>query len=111
KSAAGLDLTRLFIGSEGILGFITEVQLRLWGLPEMVQAAVCQFPDLESAMSVVIGALQIGVPVARIELLDEVQMDASKRYSKLDEFEALPTLFIEFHGSPAAVREQVATMQ
>jgi len=111
KSAAGLDLTRLFVGSEGILGFITEVQLRLWGLPEMVQAAVCQFPDLESAISVVIGALQFGVPLARIELLDEVQMDACKRYSKLDEFEALPTLFIEFHGSPAAVREQVATMQ
>jgi D-lactate dehydrogenase (cytochrome) len=111
KTAAGLDLTRLFVGSEGILGFITEVQLRLWGLPEVVQAAVCQFTDLESAMSVVVAALQVGVPVARIELLDDVQMDACKRYSKLDEFEAVPTLFIEFHGSPAAVSEQVATLQ
>jgi D-lactate dehydrogenase (cytochrome) len=111
KTAAGLDLTRLFVGSEGILGLVTELQLRLWGLPEVVQAAVCQFPDLESAMAVVISALQIGVPVARIELLDDVQMDACIRYSRLDEFKPQPTLFIEFHGSPAAVREQVETMQ
>jgi D-lactate dehydrogenase (cytochrome) len=111
KSSAGYDLTRLFVGSEGILGLVTELQLRLWGLPEVVQAAVCQFPDLESAMAVVISALQIGVPVARIELLDDVQMDACIRYSRLDEFKPQPTLFIEFHGSPAAVREQVETMQ
>jgi D-lactate dehydrogenase (cytochrome) len=111
KTAAGLDLTRLLVGSEGILGIVTELQLRLWGLPEVVQAAVCQFPDLQSAMQVVIGTLQLGVPVARIELLDEVQMDACIRYSHLDEFKPLPTLFIEFHGSPAAVREQVETLQ
>jgi D-lactate dehydrogenase (cytochrome) len=111
KTAAGLDLTRLFIGSEGILGLITEVQLRLWGLPETVQAAVCQFPTLESAIQVVILAMQMGIPVARIELFDEVQIDAVVRYSKLPGLELLPTLFIEFHGSPAAVAEQVEAVQ
>ncbi len=111
KTAAGFDLTRLFVGSEGLLGVITEVQLRLWGLPEVVKAAVCQFPDLGSAVGVVIAALQLGVPVARIELLDDVQMDACIRYSQLHEFQALPTLFIEFHGSPAAVDEQIQTLQ
>jgi D-lactate dehydrogenase (cytochrome) len=111
KTAAGLDLTRLFVGSEGILGFITEIQLRLWGLPETVEAAVCQFRDVDSAVQVVISALQMGVPLARIELLDDVQMQACIAYSKLDEFKPLPTLFIEFHGSPAAVREQVETLE
>ena len=111
KTAAGFDLTRLFVGSEGLLGVITEVQLRLWGLPEVVKAAVCQFPDLGAAVGVVIAALQLGVPVARIELLDEVQMDACIRHSQLHEFRALPTLFIEFHGSPATVDEQIATLQ
>ncbi len=111
KTAAGFDLTRLFVGSEGLLGVITEVQLRLWGLPEVVKAAVCQFPDLESAVGVVIAALQLGVPVARIELLDDVQMDACIRYSQLNEYRALPTLFIEFHGSPATVDEQIHTLQ
>jgi D-lactate dehydrogenase (cytochrome) len=111
KTAAGLDLTRLFVGSEGILGFITEVQLRLWGLPETVEAAVCQFPDVDSAVQVVISALQMGVPLARIELLDDVQMQACIAYSKLDDFKPLPTLCIEFHGSPAAVREQVETLE
>lgn len=110
KTAAGLDLTRLFVGSEGILGLITEVQLRLWGLPETVQAAVCQFPTLASAIQVVIQAMQMGIPVARIELFDEVQIDAVIRYSKLTGLGLLPTLFIEFHGSPAAVAEQVGTM-
>lgn len=111
KTAAGLDLTRLFIGSEGMLGFITELQLKLWGLPEVVKAATCQFPDLKAAISVVIGTLQIGVPVARIELLDAVQMDACIRYSKLPGLLALPTLFLEFHGGPAAVDEQIQTVQ
>jgi D-lactate dehydrogenase (cytochrome) len=111
KTAAGLDLTRLFVGSEGILGIITEIQLRLWGLPETVEAAVCQFPDVASAIQVVISALQMGVPLARIELLDDVQMQACIAYSKLEEYAPLPTLFIEFHGSPAAVREQVETLQ
>ncbi|NBU31261.1 MAG: FAD-binding protein [Actinobacteria bacterium] len=111
KTAAGLDLTRLFIGSEGILGFITEIQLRLWGQPETVRAAVCQFPDLSGAVRTVISALQMGVPLARVELLDALQMHACIAYSKLDGFKELPTLFIEFHGSPAAVSEQIVTME
>lgn len=111
KTAAGLDLTRLYVGSEGTLGVITEVQLRLYGLPEVVRAAVCQFPDLHAAVGVVISALQLGVPLARVELLDEVQMDACIRYSRLNEYAAAPTLFLEFHGSPAAVAEQIQIMQ
>lgn len=111
KSASGFDLTRLYVGSEGLLGIITEVQLRLYGLPEQVVAAVCQFETLRDAMDTVIATLQIGIPVARIELLNDVQMDSCIRYSKLDEFEALPTLFIEFHGSEAAVADQVATVE
>ncbi|MBN8749817.1 putative FAD-linked oxidoreductase [Xylophilus ampelinus] len=111
KTAAGLDLTRLFVGSEGVLGIVTEVQLRLWGLPETVQAAVCQFDDLSSAVQTVIATLQVGIPVARIELLDDVQMAACVAYSRLEGFEPLPTLFIEFHGGPAAVREQIETLE
>lgn len=111
KTAAGLDLTRLFVGSEGVLGFITEVQLRLWGLPETVKAASCQFPSLSQAVHTVIATLQMGIPVARIELLDEVQVQACVAYSKLENLAPLPTLFIEFHGSPAAVREQVESLQ
>lgn len=111
KTAAGLDLTRLYVGSEGTLGVITEVQLRLFGLPEVVKAAVCQFPDLTSAVGVVIAALQLGVPLARVELLDEVQMDACIRYSRLHQYTATPSLFLEFHGSPAAVDEQIETLQ
>jgi D-lactate dehydrogenase (cytochrome) len=111
KTAAGLDLTRLFIGSEGVLGFITELQLKLWGLPETVKAATCQFPDLAVAIRVVIATLQIGVPVARMELLDAVQMDACIRYSQLPGLQALPTLFLELHGGPAAVDEQIQTLE
>ncbi|MDH3413960.1 MAG: FAD-binding protein, partial [Gammaproteobacteria bacterium] len=83
KSSAGYDLTRLFIGSEGTLGVITEIQLKLYGIPEAVSSAVCSFETLEGAVNAVIQTIQMGIPVARIELLDEVQMDAINRYSDL----------------------------
>jgi D-lactate dehydrogenase (cytochrome) len=111
KSAAGYDLTRLMIGAEGTLGVITEIQLRLYGVPEAISAAVCPFDDLAGAVAAVIVAMQHGIPVARIELLDEVQMDACIRYSKLEGMAAKPTLFFEFHGSAAAVAEQAEAMQ
>ncbi|MEO8847506.1 MAG: FAD-linked oxidase C-terminal domain-containing protein, partial [Casimicrobiaceae bacterium] len=111
KSSAGYDLTRLYVGSEGTLGVITEIQLRLYGLPEAILAAVCQFPDLAAATHTVITAMQMSIPVARIELLDDVQMDACIRYSKLEGFEAKPTLFFEFHGTEASAREQADLMQ
>ncbi|MEO8485848.1 MAG: FAD-linked oxidase C-terminal domain-containing protein [Betaproteobacteria bacterium] len=111
KSSAGYDLTRLFVGSEGTLGVITEVGLRLYGVPESITAAVGQFADLRSAVQAVIVAMQMGIPVARIELLDDVQMDACIRYSKLEGYEAKPTLFFEFHGTPAGVAEQSELMQ
>ena len=109
KSSAGYDLTRLLVGSEGTLAVITEIQLRLYGIPEAISAAVCPFDTLEGAVNTVITTIQMGVPVARIELLDEVQMDASNRYSGLD-YPVQPTLFFEFHGSPASVAEQAKTV-
>ncbi|MCA1242452.1 FAD-binding protein [Stappia stellulata] len=105
KSSAGYDLTRLLVGSEGTLGIITEVTLRLHGIPEAVSGGVCPFPDLESACNAVIMTIQCGLPVARIELLDAMQIRASNAYSKLDLAET-PTLFVEFHGTPDGVREQ-----
>jgi D-lactate dehydrogenase (cytochrome) len=106
KSAAGYDLTRLFIGAEGTLGIITEITLRLYGIPEVISAATCSFETLEGAVSTVVQSLQLGVPLARVELLDEVQMRAVNLRSKLGEPE-LPTLFFEFHGSQAHVKEQI----
>lgn len=108
KSATGYDLTHLMIGSEGTLGVITEIQLRLHGIPEAMSAAICQFPSLEAAVESVISVLQAGVPIARIELLDEVQMAASIAYSKLEGYVPAPTLLLEFHGSTAGVAEQAA---
>jgi D-lactate dehydrogenase (cytochrome) len=105
KSAAGYDLTRLFIGSEGTLGIITGLTLRLMPVPEASASAVCAFPDLKSAVSTVTQAMKAGMPLARIELLDEVFMEAAVRFAHLD-YQIAPTLFFELHGSPSVVADQ-----
>src|SRR5208337_3767931 len=110
KSAAGYDLTRLFVGSEGTLGVITEVTVRLYGVPAAVSSAVCSFPSVNAAVNVVIKTIQLGVPVARIELADAVQMDAINKYSKLN-LRVAPTLWLEFHGIESSVKEQAETVQ
>ncbi|MET0371942.1 MAG: FAD-linked oxidase C-terminal domain-containing protein [Sphingobium sp.] len=108
KSAAGYDLTRVYVGSEGTLGIVTEIRLRLYGIPETMAAATCAFDDLAGAVNTVTQLIQIGVPVARVELLDDVQVRACNAYSNLNLPEK-PHLFLEFHGSEAATAEQAET--
>lgn len=107
KTSAGYDLTRLLVGSEGTLGLITEVTLRLQGIPEAMRAARCSFPSVGAATEAVMATIQFGVPIARIELLDEMCVEAANGYSKLGLPEGKPMLFLEFHGSEANVAEQV----
>lgn len=110
KSSAGYDLTRIFVGSEGTLGIITEVTVRLYPQPEAISAAICNFPDLSSAVQCVIQVIQMGVPIARVEFMDTVAVRATNAYSKLSLKES-PLLLFEFHGSPAGVREQAEIVQ
>ncbi|MDA8450972.1 FAD-binding protein [Acidovorax sp. NCPPB 3859] len=110
KSAAGYDLTRLLVGSEGTLGVITEVTLRLYPLPEAVSAAICSFPSIEAAVRTVIQTIQLGVPIARVELIDANTVRMVNAHSKLGLREE-PMLLMEFHGSPAGVQEQAETVQ
>ena len=111
KTSAGYNLTNLFIGSEGTLGIITEIQLRLSPIPESIMSAVCHFPSLEKAVQTAQQVIQYGVPIARIEMLNKEQMEISINYSKLKDIEAVPTLFFEFHGSEASNRENIKIVE
>jgi D-lactate dehydrogenase (cytochrome) len=110
KSAAGYDLTRLFVGSEGTLGVMTEITLRIYPLPEAVSAAICSFPSIEAAVRTTITTIQMGVPIARVELIDSNTVRMVNQYAKLNLAES-PMLLMEFHGSPAGVKEQAETVQ
>ena len=110
KSSAGYDLTRLFVGSEGTLGVITEITLRIYPLPEAVSAAICSFPSIEAAVRTVIETIQLGVPIARVELIDVNTVRMVNAYAKLSLREE-PMLLMEFHGSPTGVKEQAETVQ
>jgi len=111
KSSAGYDLTRLFVGSEGTLGIITELTVKVYGVPEATSAAVCAFPSLEDAVNTTILTIQSGIPVARVELVSKEMMGACISYSKLEGFDVADHLFFEFHGSEAGVKEQAETVQ
>jgi len=111
KTAAGYNLTNLFIGSEGTLGIISEIHLRLSPIPESIMSAVCQFPDLESAVLTAQEIIQYGVTIARIEMLNKDQMQISINYSKLENLEAKPTLFFEFHGSEQSNKESIEIVE
>jgi D-lactate dehydrogenase (cytochrome) len=108
KSSAGYDLTRLIVGSEGTLGVITSLTLKLQGIPQAISGGVCPFPTLEAAANAVIMTIQMGLPVARIELVNALQVQAINAYSKLD-LPVSPCLFLEFHGTEAGVKEQAET--
>jgi len=110
KSAAGYDLTRLFVGSEGTLGVIVDATLRLSAIPEAVSVATCPFPDVDAAVASCVEIIQSGIPVARIELADEVQLDSINKYSKTDLPDS-PVLFFEFHGSESGVAQQAEAAQ
>jgi len=110
KSSAGYDLTRLMVGSEGTLGVITEITLRLYPIPEAISAAICSFPSIEAAVRSVIQVIQLGVPIARVELIDHHTVRMVNAHSKLNLREE-PMLLMEFHGSPAGVKEQAETVQ
>ncbi|MBT6076384.1 MAG: FAD-binding protein [Oceanospirillaceae bacterium] len=111
KSAAGYDLTHLYVGAEGTLGIITELRLRIFPVPEQIRSAVCGFATVNDAAQCVIECMQLAVPMARIELLNSCQMGACIEYSKLQDFTAQPTLFMEFHGSKASVDEQIELVE
>ncbi len=110
KSSAGYDLTRLMIGSEGTLGVMTEITVKLYPLPEAISAAICSFPSIEAAVRAVIQTIQLGVPIARVELIDHNAVRMVNAYAKLGLREE-PMLLMEFHGSPAGVKEQAETVQ
>jgi len=111
KTSAGYNLTNLFIGSEGTLGIITEVHLRLSPIPESIMSAVCHFPTLEDAVQTAQQVIQYGIPIARIEMLNKDQMGISINYSKLKDIEAVPTLFFEFHGSESSNNENIKIVE